>query len=148
MQLAENTAHKKSLSAHHCTNLSCYISATVAYIDNRKKLLSSNVSPRCHHNMMNFGTLAAEIDPDVWGTPTNFNGFRYRVTARYCSSGRQPNFAALNRGCQLYSAGRPSHWALAHILVLSIFFFPSPNLSRRRLDVCYACIHGVALVRV
>jgi len=40
---------------------------------------------------------------------------------RYCtasSSGRQPNFAALNRGCHLCSAGRPSRWALAHILDL------------------------------
>ena len=27
----------------------------------------------------------------------------------------QPNFAALNRGCHLCSAGRPSRWALAHI---------------------------------
>jgi len=31
------------------------------------------------------------------------------------SSGRQPNFAALNRGRHLYSAGRPSGWALAHV---------------------------------
>jgi len=31
--------------------------------------------------------------------------------------GHQPNFAALNRGHHLYSAGRPSRWALAHILV-------------------------------
>jgi len=37
------------------------------------------------------------------------------VTARHCSSGRQPNFVALNRGRHLYSAGRPSRWALAHI---------------------------------
>ena len=37
------------------------------------------------------------------------------VTARHCSSGRQPNFAALNTGRHLYSAGRPSRWALAHI---------------------------------
>ena len=39
---------------------------------------------------------------------------------RYCtasSSGRQTNFAALNRGHHLCSAGRPSGWALAHILV-------------------------------
>ena len=37
---------------------------------------------------------------------------------RYCtasSSGRQPDFAALNRGRHLCSAGRPSGWALAHI---------------------------------
>jgi len=25
--------------------------------------------------MVNFGSLAAEIDPVVWGTPANFNGF-------------------------------------------------------------------------
>jgi len=26
--------------------------------------------------MVNFGPLAAEIGPIVWGTPANFNGFR------------------------------------------------------------------------
>ena len=41
------------------------------------------------------------------------------VTARHSSTRRQPNFAALNRGCHLYSAGRPSRWALAHMLVFS-----------------------------
>jgi len=40
------------------------------------------------------------------------------ITAQYSGSGRQPNFAALNRGRHLYSAERPSRWALAHILVL------------------------------
>jgi len=39
------------------------------------------------------------------------------VTARHSGSGRQPNSAALNRGRHLCSAGRPSRWALAHILV-------------------------------
>jgi len=28
------------------------------------------------------------------------------------------------------------------------FFFPSPNLSRRRLDVYHTSSHGVALVRI
>jgi len=41
------------------------------------------------------------------------------VTARHWSSGRQPNFAALSRGRHLYLAGRPSRWALAHILVFT-----------------------------
>jgi len=45
-----------------------------------------------------------------------------KIRARYSSSGRQPNFAALNRGRHLYSAERPSRWALAHIS--SFFFFP------------------------
>jgi len=65
------------------------------------------------------------------------------------SSGRQPNFAALNRGRDLCPTGRPSRWALAHILVLvSSFFLSSPNLSRRRLDVCHTCTDGVALVPI
>ena len=73
-------------------------------------------------NMVKFG-LTAEIGPVVWGTPANFNGFRVLAalgpTARHSSSGRQPNFAALNRGRHLYSTGRPSRWALVHILVRS-----------------------------
>jgi len=60
---------------HHRTTLSGYIFATKARIDNRKKMLSSTISPRCPHNMVNFGLLAAEIGPVVWGTPANFNGF-------------------------------------------------------------------------
>jgi len=68
---------KKSPSAHHRTTLSGYIFATKAHIDNRKKnFLSSFISYRCPHNMVNFGLLASEIDPVVWGTPANFNGFR------------------------------------------------------------------------
>jgi len=58
--------------------------------------------------MMNFGPLAAEIGLPVWGTPANFNGFRFlacSVTARQSSNERQPNFAALNRGRHLCSAG-------------------------------------------
>jgi len=42
------------------------------------------------------------------------------VTAWHSSSACQPNFAALNRGCHLYLAGRPSRWALAHISSLKV----------------------------
>jgi len=45
------------------------------------------------------------------------------VTARHSSSGRQPNFAALSRGRHLYSAGRTSRWALAHILVFFLLAY-------------------------
>jgi len=66
-RLAENTGRKsreKSPSGHHRTLVSGYILATKARIDNRKtKLLSSNMSFTCPHNMVNFGPLAAEIDP-------------------------------------------------------------------------------------
>ena len=76
------------------------------------------MSSTCPHNTANIGPLAAEIDPVVWDTPAYSTGFA--SWQRYCtasSTGRQPNFAALNRGCHLCSAGRPSCWALAHILV-------------------------------
>ena len=39
-------------------------------------MLSSNISSTPFHNIVNFGPLAAEIGPVVWGTPANFNGFR------------------------------------------------------------------------
>jgi len=58
-------------------NLSGWIFATKACVDNRKKnLLSSNISSTCPRNMANFGPLAAEIVSGVWGPPANFNGFR------------------------------------------------------------------------
>jgi len=67
---------KQSPSGHHRTTLSGYIFATEARIDNRKKLLSSNIFPICPYNIVNFGLLAAGIVSSVWGTPANFNGFR------------------------------------------------------------------------
>jgi len=70
---------KKSQSGHHRTSLSGYIFATKTRIDNREKLLKQqyplHAFPQYSHNMVNFGPLAAEIHPVVWGTPANFNGF-------------------------------------------------------------------------
>jgi len=119
--LAGNAGPPKSPKSRHlgviaqlCRAISSQLSdmAIIA-----KKLLGSNISPTCPHNMVNFGPLAAEIISLVWGTPANFN-YGFASWQRYCtasSSGRQPNFVALNRERHLYSAGRPSRWALAHI---------------------------------
>jgi len=41
-----------------------------------KKLVKQQYLPRYPRNMVNFGQLAAEIGPVVWGTPATFNGFR------------------------------------------------------------------------
>ena len=107
---------QKSPSAHHSTTLSGYIFATKARIDNRKKnLLSSNISPTCPYNMVKFGPLAAEIVSLVWGTPANFNGFRVLAALLHSQT------AELNKGRHPCSAGRPSGWALAHILVEFVF---------------------------
>jgi len=109
-----------------------------------KNLLSSNISSRCPHNMVNFGLLAAQILSLVWGTPANFNGFRVLAALLHgtlvvgvCQT------AAFNRGRHLYSAGRPSGWALAHIsswhynhaVVLFIFKSdPESKLSNNKLN--------------
>ena len=139
VRLAGNAGPKKSPPGHHRTNLSGYIFATKAHIDNLKKnLLNSNVSPTYPHNIANVGLLAAKI---CWLTEAEcvyvqiydrrkLRLFYFRnmsilealrhpckfqrvsrlgsVTARHSSSRREPNFAALNRGRHLYSAGRPS----------------------------------------
>ena len=110
------------LSAHNRTTLSSYIFATKARIDNRNKLLSSDISPTCPHNMVNFGPLAAEIVLLVWDTPANFNEFRVLAALLHGTLlVGVSQTAALNRGRHLYLAGRPSRWALAHISSLQKF---------------------------
>jgi len=78
--LAEkNTGRKKSPKNRHLgiiAQLCQAISSQLRHLSTiGKNLLSSNISSRCPHNMANFGPLAAEIDPVVWGTPAHFNGF-------------------------------------------------------------------------
>ena len=75
--------------------------------------------------MENFGPLAAEIVSLIWGTPANFNGFGVLAALLHGTLVvGVSQTAVFNRGRHLYSAGRPSGWALAHILVLSSFSFP------------------------
>jgi len=89
------------------------------YRQSEKNLLSTNTSSTCPDNMVNFGPLTADTVRE-FGAPLQIStGFA--SWQRYCtasSSGRQPNFAGLNRGHNLCLAGRPSGWALAHILVI------------------------------
>ena len=150
-RLAANTGRKQSPSRHHRTTLSGHIFATKARIDNRKKnWLSSNTSSICPDNMVNFGPLTAEIGSGVWGAPTNFNGFCVLAALTYCtasSSGRQPNFAALNRGRHLCSAGRPSGWALAHILV-KYYVSRIMSLQRKKAKHCRTCCTRVRFCSV
>jgi len=71
------------------------------------------------------------------------------VTARHCSSGCQPNFAAwyeewitdLRRRRHLCSALQPLRWASPTFLVL----FSSPTLGGRKVDVYHTSTHDVAL---
>jgi len=81
MRLTENAGLKKVAKNHHLgiiAQLCRAISSQSRHVSTigKKNLLSSNISSRCPHNMVNFGLLAAEIGLVNWGTPANFNGFR------------------------------------------------------------------------
>ena len=83
-------------SADPRTTLSGYIFATKVRINNRKKLLSSNIFPTCLYNMVNFGLLAAETVSLVWGTrvPSKRQRLsRLGFLAATSLTGGQPNFA-------------------------------------------------------
>ena len=119
-RLAANAGPKKSPKITICAPshnfVGLYHRNYSTYRQSGKNLLSSNISSTCPHNMVNFGPLAAEIVSLVWGTPANFN--RFRVLAALLHGTLVVGVsqtAAFNRGCHLYSAGRPSGWALAHI---------------------------------
>jgi len=78
-RLAANTGRKKVAKNRHLSmaelrRARTYIFATMACIDNRKKLVKQQ-SSTCPHNTVNFDPLAAEIVSLVWGTPANLNGF-------------------------------------------------------------------------
>ena len=65
--------------------------------------------------MVNFGPPAAEIGLPVWSTPANFNGFRVSAALLH-------DTLASTKLCsveQRAPPGRPSRWALTHILGFS-----------------------------
>jgi len=72
--LAENTGHK--IIAATVAQLCRAVSSQLRHVSTiEKNFLNSNISPRRSHNMVKFGSLAAEIGSLVWSTPANFNGF-------------------------------------------------------------------------
>jgi len=141
---------KNSPSWPHHTTLSSCIFPTKACIDNRKKnLLNSNTSCTCPrpHSMVNFGLLTAEIGSGVWGTPANFNRFRVLVALLHGSRivGVSQSLRCWTEGRHLHSAGRPSHWALAHILVVYVWLVLIAYSVR--MSVCEMC-HWAWLYRL
>jgi len=95
------------------------------YRQSEKNLLNTDTSSTCPHKMVYFGLLTAEIRWRVWGIPANFNGFRILAALLHGTlvvGVSQTFFVTLNRGRHLYSAGRPSRWALAHISSLCLFY--------------------------
>jgi len=61
--------------------------------------------------------------------------------------------ALINVMWTIFMAALPSRcgryiFVLWFLLLSSIFFFSSPNLNHRRLDVYHTSTHGVALVQI
>jgi len=116
MRLAENTGRKNDVKNRHLSTIAQLCRAVSSQLRHLstigRNLLSSNISSTYPHNVVRptngwdqFGSL---------GHPCKFQLVSRlgSVTAQHSSSGRQPNFAALNRGRHLYSAGQTSRWAL------------------------------------
>jgi len=111
----------------------------------KKNLLSSNISSRCPHNMVNFGPLAAKIGLPVWGTPVNFNGFRILAallhgtqvvsvsqTLRHWTEG-------VFRGCRGYvrqGDHHVGHWPTFWLFCVVVHFFWLVN-------ACFCCVRFV-----
>jgi len=116
------------------------------------------MSSRSSHNIVNFGPLTAEIGLLVWGTPANFSGFRDLAALLHGSqvvSVSQISRHWTARGRHLCSAGRPSRWALAHILVYiyilgcstEFLLYPRPLTWHEEIWLFYVsllwALHGV-----
>ena len=88
-----------------------------------RNLLNTDTSCRCPHNMVNFGILTAETYWRVWGTRTNFNSFRVLAALLHGTlvEGVSQTLWRWTEGATYIWQGRPSRWALAHILVAHVF---------------------------
>ena len=69
-RLAENTGRKKSSKIRHLGTIAqlCQaVSFQLRHVSTiGKKVLNSNISSTCPHNMVNFGPLTAEVGLPVW----------------------------------------------------------------------------------
>jgi len=93
--------------------------------DNRKKKLVKQ--QYLLHMSPHYGELQPTRGGDSFvslGTPANFNGFRVLAALLHGTPVLGVSqTAALNRGRHLYSTGRPSRWALAHISSYCLHWF-------------------------
>jgi len=124
-RLAGNAGRKKSPKNRHLgtiTQLRRAISSQPRHISTiGKTLSSSNMSSRCPPQ---YGELQQRLRsiryfgvPQLISTASRLGS----VTARQSSSA-SATLVGVEQRCHLCSAGRPSGWALAHILVSSFFF--------------------------
>ena len=122
-RLAANVGPKKVAKNRHLgtiAQLCRAISSQLWHVSTiAKKLVKQQYLLYMSPQYGELGPLAADIVSLVWGTPGNFNGFRALAALLHGTLVvGVSQTAALNRRRHLYSTGRPSRWALAHILVI------------------------------
>jgi len=112
-RLAENTGRKNDAKNRHLRTIAQVCRAISSQLRHastiRKKLVKQQY---LLHMFLQYGELRPTTGWDRFvslGYPANFNGFGVSAALLYSQ------IAALNRRRHLYSAGRPSRWALAHI---------------------------------
>jgi len=110
-----------------------------------KNLLNSKISP----TSLQYGELLPTNGWDILaslGHPSKFQRVSHlgSATARHSSSGRHPNFAALNTASPIFGRAAITLGIGQHS---SFCLFSSPNISGRRLDVYDTSTHDVALVQ-
>ena len=80
-QLTENARYRKSSKNRHLLTIAqlCRaLSLLLRHVSTiGKNFLNSHISSTCPYNMVIFGPLMIEIGSLVWGTPANFNRFRF-----------------------------------------------------------------------
>jgi len=145
-RLAGNAEPKNSPSGHHRATLSGYIFTNKAHIDNQKKLVKQQY-------LLQMSPQHGELRPTSgWdrsgslGEPCKFQRVSRlgSVTARHSTNGHQPNFAALNIRHHLYSAGWPSRWALAHVLVANSVIKTNCSVTTTQLNYSNKLPRGVS----
>ena len=129
--MPDPNSRQNSPSGHH--------RRTLAHIDNGKKLLNSNISPTCLHDMANFGPLMAESGSGVWGTPANFNGFRVLAELLEWSSRSFSHTASLVKcdfsySCSTVDKIQVTQATLQHVRLLCLFFIKLSYLLRWALE--------------
>jgi len=126
--LAENKGH----------NFCRAVSSQVKHISTiGKKLLNSNTSSTCTHNMENFGPLAAETGSRVVGNPSKFqqlSRLAFVSAASYCSDvvHRRPTFGgfcSLTEFCQVQTS-LCAQVLSSPILAALLHGTPTPGVSQ------------------
>jgi len=133
-RLAENTGRKNDAKNRHLRTIAQLCRAISSHLRHVSIMGKKAVKQQYPlHMSLRYGELRPTSGWDRFGCLGYSSEFQLVsrpgfVTAATSLTTGQPNFAALNRGRHQYSAGRPSRWTLAHILVDIIFEICACNI--------------------